>query len=76
MVCSANELARLRDANDLNIFVAMTRLIIYIVSRYNENVSERNLNYLGRLLNRSREHHRISTRTSHRRPSFGLRYQH
>ncbi len=65
MVFCAVELARAHGANVLIICKALWRETIYIVGRYNENLSVENLSCLRRLLNRSREHNRIHSGTSH-----------
>ena len=76
MVFCAVELARARGVNVLIICKALWREIRYIVERYNENLSVENLSCLRRLLNRSREHNRIHSGTSHSCPPSGPSYQH
>jgi hypothetical protein len=76
MVFCAVELARARRVNSLIIRKALWQEIIYIVGRYNSILSVENLNCLRRLLNRSREHNRIHSGTSHTCPLFGPPYQH
>jgi hypothetical protein len=72
MVFCATELARVRGVNILTICKALWREIRYIVGRYNENLSVENLSCLRRLVNRSREHNRIHSGTSHTGPPINI----